>query len=54
VKAALNDDDATLMNYGFYAGDPTVQRNVYGGGEGGAVFGTTNVQLNNGHVGYVY
>ena len=54
VQAALNDDDATLMNYGFYAGDPTVQRNVYGGGEGGAVFGTTNVQLNNGHVGYVY
>lgn len=53
VKAVLGDD-VLITDYGFYAGDPTVQRNVYGGGEGGAVFGTTNVQLNNGHVGYVY
>lgn len=50
VKAVLGES----ATYGFYAGDPTVQRNVYGGGEGGAVFGTTNVQLNNGHIGYVY
>ncbi len=53
VKAVLGSE-AVAGNYGFYAGVPTVQRNVYGGGEGGAVFGTTNVTLNNGYIGYVY
>ncbi|MBO7051755.1 MAG: hypothetical protein J6W24_03725, partial [Prevotella sp.] len=53
VKAVLGAD-ATIGNYGYYAGVPTVQRNAYGGGEGGAVFGTTNLTLNNGYIGYVY
>ena len=53
VQAVLGDS-ATLSHYGFYAGVPTVQRNVYGGGEGGAVFGTTNVEQNYGYIGYVY
>ncbi|MBR4276655.1 MAG: hypothetical protein IKQ32_06780 [Prevotella sp.] len=53
VKAVLGES-ATLSDYGFYAGVPTVQRNVYGGGEGGAVFGTTNVEQNYGYIGYVY
>ena len=46
--AALPDD------YGFYDGVPAIQRNAYGGGEGGAVFGETNLTLNNGYIGYVY
>ena len=38
----------------FVSGLPTVQRNAYGGGEGGAVFGTAHLTLNNGYVGYQY
>ena len=53
---------ATKSEYGFYNGIPTIERNAYGGGEGetakggkgGAVFGTTNITLNNGRIGYVY
>lgn len=36
----------------FFAGNPAVQRNAYGGGEGGSVYGTTNLTLNNGYIGY--
>ncbi|MBR4919791.1 MAG: hypothetical protein IKZ62_00510 [Prevotella sp.] len=46
--------DATLNDYGFYMGVPAIQRNVYGGGEGGAVFGTANLIINNGYIGYTY
>ena len=38
----------------FTEGIPAIQRNVYGGGEGGAVYGTAHVKLNNGYVGYEY
>ena len=38
----------------FTNGIPTVQRNAYGGGEGGVIYGTANITLNNGYVGYVY
>ena len=38
----------------FVNGIPTVQRNAYGGGEGGAVFGTSHLTMNNGYVGYQY
>ena len=38
--------------YGFYKGVPAIQRNVYGGGEGGAVIGSTHVTINNGYIGY--
>lgn len=38
----------------FIDGIPTVERNAYGGGEGGAVFGTTHITLNNGYIGYRY
>lgn len=38
----------------FLSGVPAIQRNVYGGGEGGAVYGSSHVQLYNGYVGYVY
>jgi hypothetical protein len=46
--------NATLNDYGFYMGVPAIQRNVYGGGEGGAVFGTTNLIINNAYIGYTY
>ena len=36
----------------FLDGIPAIERNAYGGGEGGAVFGTTNITLNNGFIGY--
>ena len=39
---------------GFYDGIPTIERNAYGGGEGGPVYGTTHLTLNNGYIGYVY
>ncbi len=41
--------DLTFLN-----GVPTIQRNAYGGGEGGVVYGTTNITLNNGYIGYEY
>ena len=36
----------------FINGIPAIERNAYGGGEGGAVFGTANITLNNGFIGY--
>jgi len=41
-------------NLDFYDGKPTVRRNAYGGGEGGSVFGTANLTLYNGYIGYKY
>ncbi len=38
----------------FTGGAPAITRNVYGGGEGGSVYGTSNVTLNNGMIGYRY
>jgi hypothetical protein len=38
----------------FTDGIPAIQRNVYGGGEGGAVYGTSHVKLNDGYIGYEY
>ena len=35
-------------------GVPAIQRNAYSGGEGGAVFGTANLIINNGYIGYYY
>ena len=35
-------------------GIPAIERNAYGGGEGGAVFGTANITLNKGYIGYRY
>ncbi len=36
----------------FLDGIPAIERNAYGGGEGGAVFGTAHITLNNGFIGY--
>ena len=38
----------------FTDGLPAIQRNAYGGGEGGGVYGTTHLTLNNGYIGYVH
>ena len=42
-------EDKTFAN-----GKPAILRNVYGGGEGGSVFGTTHLTINNGMIGYRY
>lgn len=53
INAVLGDDtEQTVLD--FYCGIPTVQRNAYGGGEGGAVYGKTHLTLNNGYIGYEY
>ena len=41
-------------NNTFKGGAPAITRNVYGGGEGGSVYGTSHVTLNNGYIGYRY
>ena len=38
----------------FADGIPSIQRNAYGGGEGGSVYGTSNITINNGYIGYRY
>ena len=38
----------------YFNGAPVIQRNAYGAGEGGAVYGTTNITLYNGYVGYYF
>ena len=46
--------EALPGDYGFYDGIPAIQRNAYGGGEGGAVYGVAHVTMNNGYIGYIY
>ena len=48
------DQKQVPVDYGFYNGVPAVQRNAYGGGEGGAIYGTSHLTLNNGYIGYVH
>ena len=55
VIIGIRKDQASIpADYGFYHGVPTIQRNAYGGGEGGAVYGTTNMTINNAYIGYYY
>ena len=55
VVIGIRQDQASLPEgYGFYKGVPAIQRNAYSGGEGGSVFGTANLTLNNGYIGYTY
>ena len=61
VANNVNDRDAeahvvvgVVGDDNFYTGAPAVTRNVYGGGEGGSIFGKAYVTMNNGHVGYRY
>ena len=50
THVVIGDVDGT----DFIHGIPAIERNAYGGGEGGAVFGTTNITMNNGFIGYRY
>ena len=43
-----------LNGTSFTNGIPAINRNVYGGGEGGGIFGTAFVTINNGRIGYRY
>lgn len=43
-----------LAGTSFLNGVPAINRNVYGGGEGGGIFGTAYVTINNGRIGYRY
>ena len=38
----------------YYKGIPAIQWNAYGAGEGGSVFGTSHLTMNNGYIGYDY
>ena len=38
----------------YTGGAPAITRNVYGAGEGGSVYGTSKITLNNGYIGYRY
>ena len=55
VVIGIRKDQASLPEgYGYYKGVPAILRNAYSGGEGGSVFGTANLTLNNGYIGYTY
>ncbi len=62
ISASYNGDIPAIANVtigkvdgtSFYNGIPAITRNVYGGGEGGSVYGTTNLTINNGYIGYRY
>ncbi len=54
LKKVTGKNNATKSDYGFYAGLPAIQRNAYGGGEGGAVYGSSYLTINNGYIGYVH
>ena len=41
-----------LNGTSFLNGLPAIERNAYGGGEGGAVWGTSHITMNNGFIGY--
>ncbi len=54
VEGLSNVVIGSLDGDGFYNGIPAIQRNAYGGGEGGSIFGTAYVTVNNGYIGYTY
>ncbi len=54
IPAVANVTIGKTDGTSFYDGIPAIQRNVYGGGEGGSVYGTANLTINNGYVGYRY
>ena len=52
VYGATNVVIGKLDGTDFINGIPAIERNAYGGGEGGPVFGTANITLNKGFIGY--
>ena len=54
IPGVANVTIGKLDGTNFYNGVPAIQRNAYGGGEGGSVYGTTNLTIYNGYIGYRY
>ena len=54
IPAVTNVTIGKVDGTNFYKGIPAIQRNAYGGGEGGSVYGTANLTINNGYIGYRY
>ena len=62
ISYSMADDDLGETNViigkpdgtSFINGIPAIQRNAYGGGEGGPVWGTSHITLHNGYIGYVH
>ena len=54
IPGVTNVTIGKLDGTNFYNGVPAIMRNAYGGGEGGSVYGTTNLTINNGYIGYRY
>ena len=54
IPAVTNVTIGKVDGTSFYNGIPAIQRNAYGGGEGGSVYGTANLTINNGYIGYRY
>ena len=50
VHVVIGDLNGTSHTNGI----PSITRNVYGGGEGGAIFGDAYVKINKGYIGYRY
>ena len=50
VHVVVGDLDGTSQTSGI----PSITRNVYGGGEGGAIYGDAYVKMNKGYIGYRY
>ena len=54
IPAVANVTIGKTDGTSFYNGVPAIMRNAYGGGEGGSVYGRTNLTINNGYIGYRY
>ncbi len=54
VYGATNVVIGKLDGTTFIDGIPAIERNAYGGGEGGPVYGTATITLNKGYIGYRY
>ena len=54
VYGATNVVIGKLDGKTFIDGIPAIERNAYGGGEGGPVYGTATITLKNGYIGYRY
>ena len=50
VHVVVGDIDGSSL----ISGIPSITRNVYGGGEGGAIYGDAYVKMNKGYIGYRY
>ena len=52
VHVVVGTLDGTSLSH--TSGIPSITRNVYGGGEGGAIYGDAYVRMNKGYIGYRY